>query len=33
MADPRFMIEGASATLAQGFQFPRQARFGIKFLF
>jgi hypothetical protein len=32
-ADPRFMMEGATLTNTSGYQFPRQARLGVKFLF
>jgi hypothetical protein len=32
-ADPRFMKEGLTATNTPGYQFPRQARLGVKFLF
>jgi hypothetical protein len=32
-ADPRFMMEGVSINNTPGYQLPRQARFGVKFLF
>ena len=32
-ADPRFMMEGATLNNTSGYQFPRQARLGVKFLF
>lgn len=31
--DPRFLMEGATISNATGYQFPRQARLGVKFLF
>ncbi len=32
-ADPRFMLEGASINNTPGYQLPRQARLGLRFLF